>query len=172
MSNEQCAPCAEGDHSNCLWVAGACPECGPTGCLDDAIRRLMPTPEQYAEQAQQLRNEQYAKAGLPMPGDAAKGALAYLLSLPGSPSAIIHSQEEFLTALDTLLDHTLHADECYIDDAQTECVCVIGKVRAALPPCGATQLPAYPTPENRDPTRAWQCTRNAHPASPDRHTFG
>lgn len=78
----------------------------------------------------------------------------------------IHTQEEFLTALDVLLDHTLHADECYIDDAQTECVCAIGKVRAVLPPCGAVQPP--PSGEGH----LYRCTRNAHPSSPDRHTFG
>lgn len=90
---------------------------------------------------------------------------------PGNPppesEPTIHSQEEFLTALDILLDHSLHADECYIDDAQTECVCVIGKVRAALPPCGATYRPKHPQRGDRIAT----CLRSAHPASPDRHVF-
>lgn len=95
----------------------------------------------------------------------APGEVTIALSLPAEPR--IHSQEEFLTALDVLLDHTLHADECYIDDAQTECVCVIGKVRAVLPPCGATYRPKHPQRGDRIAT----CLRNAHPASPDRHVF-
>lgn len=88
------------------------------------------------------------------------------------PKGSIRSQEEFLTALDELLDHTLHADECYIDAAQTECVCVIGKVRAAMPPCGAVRPRPFEDQRLTQPRKYWTCHRNAHPASPDRHTFG
>lgn len=77
----------------------------------------------------------------------------------------IHTQEEFLTALDELLDHTLHAEGCYIDPNDTTCVCVIGAVRAVLPPCMVKQPP--PSGEGD----LWSCTRSVHPASPDRHVW-
>lgn len=143
----------------------------------------------YAEQAQQLRNEQYAKAGLPMPGDVAAGVLRHLLGAVhtthadaeeyarifnlGFAEAVeqytgdgsIRTQEEFLTALDELLDHTLHAEGCYIDPNDTTCVCVIGKVRAVLPACMVKQPP--PSGEGD----LWSCVRTAHLASPDRHVW-
>lgn len=97
---------------------------------------------------------------------------------PGNPppesEPTIHTQEEFLTALDVLLDHTLHADECYCDPNDTVCVCVIGKVRATLPPCGATRIQRVNTQGafGGEGQTVYKCTRNAHPASPDRHVFG
>lgn len=83
------------------------------------------------------------------------------------PEQPTHTQDELLTLLDELLDNALHDDRCYIDPDNTTCVCVIGKVRAALPPCGAVYRPANPQRGDRIVT----CHRNAHPASPDRHVF-
>lgn len=79
--------------------------------------------------------------------------------------APVKTQDELLTALDELLDSALHDDACYIDENDTECVCVIGKVRAALPPCG---MSIYSGAEGSKP---YKCHRNAHPSSPDRHVF-
>lgn len=87
-----------------------------------------------------------------------------LAEIEASPVTELTTQEELLTALDELLDNALHSDECYVDPEDTVCFCVIGKVRAALPPCGA-KLAGYES-------LLWACTRSAHPASPDRHTFG
>lgn len=152
------------------WEPG--PESWPgVESLDSVVLGTLGTPEQHADAFQQLRNEQYAKAGLPMPGDAAAGVLRHLLAGVVATTGSIRTQEEFLTALDELLDHTLHAEGCYIDPNDTTCVCVIGQVRAVLPACEATQLPPYPTPDNQDPTHAWHCVRTAHLASPDRHVW-
>ena len=73
------------------------------------------------------------------------------------------TQDELLTQLDELLDRALHGPECFIDPDDTLCHCVIGKVRAALPPC-----PEYAMSPGGRP---YKCHRNAHPASPDRHVF-
>jgi hypothetical protein len=89
------------------------------------------------------------------------------LCVGAEPDQPTKTQDELLTALDELLDSALHDDACYIHENDTECVCVIGKVRAALPPCGATYRPAHPQRGDR----VVQCHRNAHPASPDRHVF-
>lgn len=126
-------------------------------------RRIM---REARESYQQIRNEQYAKAGLPMPGDAAAGVLRYLLAGVVAATGSIHTQEEFLTALDELLDHTLHLDTCYIEPHDSTCVCVIGMVRAVLPACEAT----YPRELTVDPSQ-WRCVRTAHLASPDRHVW-
>lgn len=77
--------------------------------------------------------------------------------------ARIHSQDEFLTVLDELLDNALHDDRCYTHPSDTECVCIIGRVRAVLPPCGAIV--------DKGNGVYWKCHRNAHPASPGRHVF-
>lgn len=87
------------------------------------------------------------------------------LCVGAEPDQPTVTQDELLTALDELLDSALHDDRCYIHENDTECVCVIGKVRAALPPCGAVQAP--PSGEGY----VYKCHRNAHPASPDRHVF-
>lgn len=76
----------------------------------------------------------------------------------------IRGQDEFLTLLDELLDDTLHDDRCYIHPSDTECVCIIGRIRAVLPPCGAVV--------DKGNGVYWKCVRNAHPTSPDRHTYG
>lgn len=93
--------------TGCLGVPTGAWESGPeswpgTESLDDVIRRVMPSPEEHAEQAQQLRNEQYAKAGLPMPGTAAKGALRHLISGPRR-----HGLSSHLAALG--IDSAIHA---------------------------------------------------------------
>lgn len=75
----------------------------------------------------------------------------------------IRGQDEFLTMLDELLDDTLHDDHCYIHPNDTECVCIIGVIRAVLPPCGAVV--------DKGNGVYWKCVRNAHPASPERHVF-
>lgn len=89
------------------------------------------------------------------------------LCVGAEPDQPTVTQDELLTALDELLDSALHDERCYIHENDTECVCVIGKVRAALPPCGATYRPAHPQRGDRVVT----CHRNAHPSSPDRHVF-
>lgn len=87
------------------------------------------------------------------------------LCVGAEPDQPTVTQDELLTALDELLDSALHDDRCYIHENDTECVCVIGKVRAALPPCG---MIIYSGAEGSKP---YKCHRNAHPASPDRHVF-
>lgn len=77
----------------------------------------------------------------------------------------IRTQDQFLTQLDELLDNTLHDDACYIEPNSTTCVCILGRIRADLPPCGAVR------PAPGAPDRMWPCIRTAHPASPDRHWF-
>lgn len=90
------------------------------------------------------------------------------LCVGAEPDQPTVTQDELLTALDELLDSALHDDACYIHENDTECVCVIGKVRAALPPCGAGSLVWGPPDQ---PAKAVRCHRNAHPSSPDRHVF-
>lgn len=133
--------------------------------LDSVVLGTLGTPEQHADAFQQLRNEQYAKAGLPMPGDAAAGVLRHLLAGVVAATGSIRTQEEFLTALDELLDHTLHSEACYIDPNDTNCVCVIGQVRAVLPACEAVWI------AGKGPSSRWTCQRSVHPASPDRHVW-
>ena len=92
----------------------------------------------------------------------------------GESATEIRTQDELLTDLDELLDNALHDDHCYITPNDTVCVCVIGRLRAVLPPCGAVQIRKVATQgafggEGRS---VWKCLRNAHPASPDRHYFG
>lgn len=87
-----------------------------------------------------------------------------LAEIEASPVVELTTQEELLTAMDELLDNALHSDECFIDPDDTTCVCLIGTLRAALPPCNVHKLMVFGRP--------WRCTRSAHPASPDRHTFG
>jgi len=92
-----------------------------------------------------------------------------LAELEAAPEVAYSTHDELLTALDELLDNALHSEECYIDPDDTHCTCVIGKVRAVLPRCEATQpKPRRPFEENV----VWRCQRSAHPASPDRHVFG
>lgn len=113
-------------------------------------------------------------ASVPAPDPNHYGAVAQTvenlsneLCVGAEPDQPTVTQDELLTALDELLDSALHDDRCYIHENDTECVCVIGKVRTALPPCGATYRPAHPQRGDRVVT----CHRNAHPSSPDRHVF-
>jgi len=89
--------------------------------------------------------------------------LANELCVGAEPDQPVKSQDELLTALDELLDSSLHDDGCYIDAHDTTCRCIIGRIRAVLPPCGAAQ--------DKGNGVFWKCHRNAHPASPDRHVF-
>lgn len=91
------------------------------------------------------------------------------LCVGAEPDQPVKTQDELLTALDELLDSALHDDRCYIHENDTECVCVIGKVRAALPPCGAVRIQR--APERPSGKRVLRCHRSAHPASPDMHVF-
>ena len=93
--------------------------------------------------------------------------LANELCVGAEPDRAVSTQDELLTALDELLDNTLHDDRCYIGENDTTCVCIIGAIRSVLPPCGAVYRPAHPQRGDRIVT----CHRNAHPASPDRHVF-
>lgn len=94
-----------------------------------------------------------------------------LVELEAEPVVELTTQEELLTALDELLDNALHGDGCYIGPEDTVCFCVISTVRAVLPRCPETRTPpGYP--EVPGTPRYWRCQRTAHPASPDRHTFG
>lgn len=76
----------------------------------------------------------------------------------------VRHQDEFLTMLDELLDNTLHDDHCYIGPHDTTCVCIIGRLRAVLPPCGAVKDKGHGV--------YWTCTRTAHPANPNQHYYG
>lgn len=105
--------------------------------------------------------DDWAKANPPLVPQTVDNLLA---EIEASPVVELTTQEELLTALDELLDNALHSDECYVDPDNTTCLCVIGKVRAALPRCEVHQLTTFGPP--------WQCQRTAHPASPDRHVFG
>lgn len=91
------------------------------------------------------------------------------LCVGAEPDQPTVTQDELLTALDELLDSALHDERCYIHENDTECVCVIGKVRAALPPCGATST--YGNISDLADSYTRVCHRNAHPSSPDRHVF-
>ena len=82
------------------------------------------------------------------------------------PATPVRTQDEFLTFLDELLDSTLHDDHCYVNPSDTVCGCIIGRIRAALPPCGAVR----PAPGTNG-RKVWPCIRTAHPASPDAHYF-
>lgn len=141
--------------------------------LDDVIRGLMPTPEEYAEQAQQLRDEQYAKAGLPLPGDATKGVMGRLLGQdPGKMTAEMLAdwgtpipQAELVTELDRLLSNTVHAPYCEIGPDDTNCYCLISAVRAVMPICGHVRYADVLH------TKAWKCFRHSHPSQPDSHNY-
>jgi hypothetical protein len=88
-----------------------------------------------------------------------------LAELEAATVVELTTQDELLTALDELLDNALHADGCYIGPEDTVCFCVISKIRAVLPRCEVTRPTAVIG-------TSWRCERTAHPASPDRHTFG
>lgn len=80
MSNERCGPCSVGNHADCVWVAGACPECGPTGCLSAPVGAWGPGPESFSEDDRdQTTREQ---AGYPELSEAQK--LAIDMSVTGS----------------------------------------------------------------------------------------
>jgi hypothetical protein len=87
------------------------------------------------------------------------------------PATEPRTQDELLTALDELLDNALHDDRCYIHENDTECVCIIGVIRAVLPPCGAVKITPTGVPAWAKGAKAWKCLRTAHPASPERHYF-
>lgn len=85
----------------------------------------------------------------------------------GVDSPKVRTQDELLAELDELLDNALHDSHCFINEADTHCACVIGAIRAVLPPCGAV----VPAPGKR-PDVYWKCLRTAHPASPNNHWYG
>jgi hypothetical protein len=89
--------------------------------------------------------------------------------LAADTPVVLTPQDDLLTALDELLDNALHSDRCYIGPNDTTCVCVIGKVRAALPLCEAVQdRPMLGEPRD---TSYWRCQRTAHPSQPAQHYF-
>lgn len=81
------------------------------------------------------------------------------------------AQGELVEAVADLLDNALHLEDCYIGPDNTECVCVIGKIRAVLPRCPETRTPmGYP--ETPGVPRYWRCGRTVHPSRPHAHAFG
>lgn len=73
-------------------------------------------------------------------------------------------QDALLDALDDLLDSALHAPECWISATETNCECLIGKVRAVLPHCDAIVV-------SQATGQSYRCVRVAHPAAPNSHVF-
>lgn len=92
---------------------------------------------------------------------------AMLAEVEASPPIELTTQDELLTTLDELLDNAVHSDLCYVNPDDTVCFCLIGLVRAVLPP-----FPVVQPPPSGEGMILWRCVRTAHPASPDRHVFG
>lgn len=93
-----------------------------------------------------------------------------LAEVEASPGVELSTQDELVVSVADLLEHALHADECYVNPDDTICFCVIGKLRDALPQCDATQTTPR-GPLGQLTSRVWRCVRIRHPHLPDHHVF-
>lgn len=64
-----------------------------------------------------------------------------------------------------MLDAAMHLEECWISDDETRCVCIVGKLRDAIPRCGHVEPIGV-----KGLTR--QCLSTVHPSAPWKHVFG
>jgi hypothetical protein len=79
----------------------------------------------------------------------------------GVPPTPQHVQADLILALDELLSASQHLPWCEIGPDDTNCLCLIGMVRAVMPMC--THV------ETQVGSRKWRCIRHAHPSDPDNH---
>jgi hypothetical protein len=91
-----------------------------------------------------------------------------LFEMVADPAVRQGQLDDLAEAIADMLDHALHPDECWISPTETNCTCLIGDIRAALPQC------TYVKPGLSPQTRSdhWRCLRTVHPSTPDRHYYG
>lgn len=82
------------------------------------------------------------------------------------------AQQRLAEHLADLLDNAMHLEACYVSPDNTECVCVIGRLRAVLPRCDYTELKNRPWNGTEVLTVSRQCLRTVHPTAHWKHVFG
>lgn len=76
-----------------------------------------------------------------------------------NPSPVLGQLDDLAEAIADMLDAALHPEACWISPTETNCSCLIGDVRAALPQCTYESL-------------HYRCLRTVHPSTPDLHYYG
>lgn len=102
------------------------------------------------------------------PGGMLDRLLGEVLASPESPD--LTPEQALLVDLTVMLTEAQHVEGvCYITPDETECHCLIGKVKAVLPLCTATKL--GPITEELDFGEYWRCVMIEHPDNPEHHHF-
>jgi hypothetical protein len=86
--------------------------------------------------------------------------------------ATTEQQHQLAEAIADLCDNAMHLEACYVTPDETECVCLIGKLRATLPECEYTELRNWAWNETEILTESRRCLRTVHPTAYWKHVFG